>query len=256
MKFIQLFLCFMAGTFGFGKLGDESRSNLKSHPVCYKILDTWWNTREAQKTRSVINTMDQDCSVFTGMPEPCNVRSSRGSISGLTPAQKNAFCTMVGAHSSRCIGNPCNHLNTGDCTIQQTQGQCMWVTKENLPKINDFYVSRGISPLPTHGCYRNPCNLPGYGKQDQECPTKSIPGILDCTWCKGSSDPLLIGKGIGCQMTIDTTTSLCAPVNNNEVMKSSIMQRIVNSRCQCSADYTMCNLLVSNSQSEFQPRYG
>lgn len=253
MKVLQLIVCIASAVLSVNAEGGVR--GLASHPVCYKILNTWWNTREAQKTRSIINTMDQDCSVFTGTPDPCNKKTTRGGIAGLTPAQKVASCTMVGAHNSRCIGNPCNSLNTGDCSIQQTQGQCFWITKENLPKINAYYVSQGIAALPTHGCYRNPCNLPGYGKQDQECPTKSIPGVLECTWCKGGGDPLLLGEGMGCQMTIDTTQSLCAPVNSNGVPKSSVMERVVNARCQCSTDYTICDMIVSNTRSQFRPAY-
>lgn len=256
MKFLQIFVCLMASV--MSQISGE-HANLRglseSHPVCYKILNTWWNTREAQKTRSVINTMDQDCSVFTGNPDACNKKTTRGNINGLTPAQLTASCTMVGAHNSRCIGNPCNSLNTGDCSIQQTQGQCYWVTVENLPKVNAYYKSQGMALLPVHGCYRNPCNLPGYGKQDQECPGKSIPGLIQCTWCKGAGDPKLVGEGMGCQMTIDTTQSQCSYVNSKSISRSSVMERVVNARCQCSTDYTICDMIVTNTRSEFRPAY-
>jgi hypothetical protein len=98
---------------------DESiiRAPPKNHPVCYKILDTWFVDREQDKTRATITTMDTTCSTFDGQPLECNVKSSRSDPS-LTTAQRNALCTTVGAHDKRCLSNPCNSLNNMDCTLQ------------------------------------------------------------------------------------------------------------------------------------------
>jgi hypothetical protein len=98
---------------------DESivRAPPKNHPVCYQILKTWFVDREQDKTRATITTMDSTCSVFDGKPLSCNVKTSRTDPS-LTTAQKDALCTTVGAHDDRCLSNPCNNLNQGDCTLQ------------------------------------------------------------------------------------------------------------------------------------------
>jgi hypothetical protein len=98
---------------------DESivRAPPKNDPVCYEIVKTWFVAREGDKTRATITAMDSTCSVFDGEPLNCNVKSSRTDPS-LTATQKSALCTTVGAHDKRCLSNPCNNLNTGDCTLQ------------------------------------------------------------------------------------------------------------------------------------------
>jgi hypothetical protein len=103
--------------------------------------------------------------------------------------------------------------------------------------------------------YRNPCNLPGYGRQDVQCPTRSVPGLFECTWCTGAGDPKLLNRGVGCQMTVPTTKAGCAPVNSKAVQKSSIMQAVSNSRCQCSTSYAMCKSIVDDQRSSFTDRF-
>jgi hypothetical protein len=89
----------------------------KNHAVCYEVVNSWFVSREQDKTRAQITSLDATCSVFDSQPLTCNVKSSRTDPS-LTADQKNALCTTVGAHDKRCLSNPCNNLNTGDCTLQ------------------------------------------------------------------------------------------------------------------------------------------
>jgi hypothetical protein len=227
-----------------------------NHPVCYKVASTWWGTRLAQKTRALVTNMDTECQRWDQMPEQCNVKSSRSAYSGSsTTAEMNALCSTVGAHDHRCLANPCNSLNTGDCTVQGSQGQCVWWWGKNYTEYNKFLVSQGRTPLPSHGCYRNPCNMPGYGRQQQACPLRSAPGLFTCTWCKGAGDPTLDGLGVGCQMTVPTTGASCAPVNNKAVAKPSVVMSVSNKRCQCSTDYAVCQALVDDSRSSWVNRY-
>ena len=227
-----------------------------SHPVCYQIKDLWWSGRLAQKTRADIVGLDAICSKWDNKPDLCNIRSLRAGDQSLTPAERNAPCTMVGAHNRRCMSNPCNHFNTGDCNVQSTQGQCIWITKEMVPIFNKFYAQRGADLLPGYGCYRNPCNMPGYGRAIDECPGRSLPGYYECTWCKGSGDPELVGLGMGCQHVEPLTKSTCAYVNSPGVRKASIIQRIVNQRCQCSVDMYMCESQFREARGVFKFRYG
>ncbi len=97
--------------------------------------------------------------------------------------------------------------------------------------------------------------MPGYGRQDKQCPDRSVPNLITCTWCRGAGDPILDGKGVGCQMTIPTSTARCAPVNNKSVIKSSIMQAISNKNCQCSTTYAMCESIVTDQRNSFRYRF-
>ena len=153
----------------------------KNHAVCYEVVNSWFVSREQDKTRAQITTLDATCSVFDGQPLACNVKSSRTDPS-LTADQKNALCTTVGAHDQRCLSNPCNNLNTGDCTLQvsdssfpsqillcltllalrfrfrpsalqNSKGQCYWFWGKEFTIYNKYLVSQGLSPLPTHGWY-------------------------------------------------------------------------------------------------------
>ena len=87
------------------------------------------------------------------------------------------------------------------------------------------------------------------------CAKRSVPGLFDCTWCKGTGDKLLVGKGMGCQMTTPTTTASCAPVNSKNVKKSTIQMSVVNNRCQCTTDTSLCMQLVDASRGGFTSRY-
>ena len=87
------------------------------------------------------------------------------------------------------------------------------------------------------------------------CAKRSVAGLFDCTWCKGTGDKLLVGKGMGCQMTTPTTTAGCTPVNSKNVKKSTIQMSVVNNRCQCTTDTSLCMQLVDASRGGFTSRY-
>ncbi len=89
-----------------------------NHGVCYTLAATWWGTREAEKTRTLVNTMDNDCQAWDQQPDLCNKKTARVGLTGYTQAQMDASCSTVGAHDHRCLANPCNSLNTGDCSLQ------------------------------------------------------------------------------------------------------------------------------------------
>ena len=247
----------LCGEAAMATTSDEARQlgAPKNHAVCYTIADTWWGTREAQKTRASVTNTDDLCAAWDNQPELCNQISARAGLTGYTAAQLSALCSTVGAHDQRCLANPCNNLNTGDCTLQSTQGQCTWWWGKNFTDYNTFLVSKGLTPLPVHGCYRNPCNMPGYGKQQTACPLRSAEGLFTCTWCQGAGDKVLLGRGVGCQMTVPTTSAGCAPVNSPNVQKSSIMQSIAKNTCQCSMNYAACAQIVNDSRAAFKPRY-
>ncbi len=96
----------------------------KNNDVCYTVAATWWSTREAEKTRALVNNMDTDCQAWDQQPEFCNKKSARVGLTGYTQAQMDATCSTVGAHDHRCLGNPCNSLNTGDCSLQVSRSWC------------------------------------------------------------------------------------------------------------------------------------
>jgi len=227
----------------------------QQHPVCYTIVDTWWGTRESQKTRADITVTDTTCQTWSGQPTNCNNVAARAVLSGYTPEQLSTPCTTVGAHDTRCVSNPCNSFNAGQCTLQETAGQCVWFEGDALKDYNAFLVANNETPLATHGCFRNRCNLPGLGKQKSMCASRSVPGLFTCTWCTGAGDPKLDGLGMGCQMTVPRTTAICAPVNSRGVPKQSIMMRISNNRCQCDNRFPFCAALVDQERSSWKPRY-
>lgn len=87
------------------------------------------------------------------------------------------------------------------------------------------------------------------------CAKRTVPGLFECTWCKGGGDKLLAGKGMGCQMTTPTTTANCAPVNSKNVKKSTIQMSVVNNRCQCTTDTSLCMQIVEAQRGIFNPRF-
>lgn len=116
--------------------------------------------------------------------------------------------------------------------------------------VNNYYAKNNIDKsIPGFGCHRNPCNLPGYGTTTSSCPKLSVPGTFECTYCKGAGDCCgLKGKGMGCQLTVPTTTANCAVVNGNQVDKTCIWERQADSNCQCCDDYPACKDLISNER--------
>lgn len=240
----------------------------KNPPFCLCNWNKWWSVRTADKTRTDITTLDATCAQFSDDPTLCNEKTSRSS--SMSKSDQNAACTMVGAHSKRCIANPCNHYNTGDCTLSNTGGVCVWWTTAMVNKINAYYKENNVldytgnvKQIKGHGCYRNPCNMPGYGNSPKkECNAGtgdfSVPGVYRCHWCDGEG--VLKGSGMGCQMemfngvefTSDVcdSTAECAPVNTPSV-QNSVYYRNNNFNCQCSNDYTYCELAVSERGGEY-----
>jgi hypothetical protein len=237
----------------------RSLATRKNHAVCYQILNTWWSDRWEEKVRGAVNDMDSLCEVWNNSPRECNVRSERKIRPGMTQKHMDAACTNVGAHSPNvCQGNPCNSLNSGDCTLQGSSGRCQWFTSAMISKTNAHRKTQGWPLMPTTvGCYRNPCNMPGYGKQsDATCQANGVPGLFTCTWCKGGpSDPKLNGKGMGCQQVVPTSIASCAPVNSKSIDKKSIFKLRVNGNCQCSAEFPLCKVLVDDRATEFVARF-
>jgi len=259
----------------------------KNSPICYEILQTqWWTERTTTGMLGVQTQMDAYCKPFVGQAneEICNSASARqAAYDSMGSAAWNAMyyggsataqdmtnglqsaCTMVGAKNHTCIGNPCNSLNEGSCMIAQTQGQCVWYTPANVATINAYRAAdpstRWGSTIPGHGCYRNPCNIPGTGKQSNAtCVPYSVPELFTCTYCKGANDPQLKGQGMGCQMTSLNswnTENICAPVRlDSNVPAGSVYGRTVNpTNCQCSARYSQCyyEVFESPDRSNFQP---
>mmetsp|Transcript_15479 Transcript_15479/g.25319 ORF Transcript_15479/g.25319 Transcript_15479/m.25319 type:complete len:283 (+) Transcript_15479:56-904(+) len=243
--------------------------NKKNHPVCHEIVGSggWWDQRVVQMDpdRDVVPS-DQKCMAFNNNREKCLYKSAREDGD-----DKDVACTLVGAHSGQCVGNPCNSYNMGNCTIQQTAGQCVWLTDENLAIVNAQYASIGRATLTGHGCYRNMCNIPGLGRSTREtCFQNSIPlpgkvmtsdinqstddFLFKCTYCAGAGDTLLKGKGVGCQIDHLETDSKCAYVNSRGIPKSSIFRRKANHKCQCSDEYSNCKSLVTGRDaSDFEP---
>merc|ERR1711916_256626 len=101
-----------------------------------------------------------------------------------------------------CVSNYCNHLNDGHCDLEKSGGNCVWWTQADIRTINQYGRANkpGWTDLRGHGCYRNPCNLPGHGQASESCEEQGN-GVLECTWCYGRNDDLLRGKGMGCQAT-------------------------------------------------------
>jgi hypothetical protein len=155
----------------------------------------------------------------------------------------------------------------------------VWWWGKNFTDYNAHLVSQGLNPLPGHGwyvfpvqravadgaiansfslaflvpSYRNPCNMPGYGKQQDACPLRSAPGLFTCTWCQGAGDSVLLGRGVGCQMTVPVTGAGCAPVNDF-VDQSTVMVAVANPRCQCTTATALCKTIVDQSRSSFRPK--
>jgi hypothetical protein len=237
----------------------EARALRVSHPVCFEIAKTWWNGRLQTKIRALANQQDELCQAYNNAPEFCNHIEARANATGLSPEQLGALCSTVGAKSKRCLGSVCNSLNEGSCNVQSTSGKCVWIPKPDISKWNAALVATGRDPLPGFGCYRNPCDRPGYDevRGANDCAQSSVPGFYQCTWCAGAVDKELLGLGMGCQATVPTTAAACAPVNNRAVPKSTVYVAVAKpTRCMCRADKNVCEVIVNESRGGFKPRYG
>lgn len=219
-----------------------------SETTCDEINSSeWWAERKGMVSYDQSATaLDQICEQWNNNADYCNYKSMRPS--GLPADVQNAACVMVGANIPKCIANPCNFYNTGDCTLQSTAGLCVWFTKEDIQKVNQVYAAQGIPLMPGHGCYRNPCNYPGYGKASKNScglAKNSVPGVFNCMWCAKMG-------GMGCQLKQwqDTsalqTGALCAPVGDKTVPQIYEQDGTKGENaCQCSRYYSSCNNLLS-----------
>lgn len=249
------------------------KKNSANDPMCYEILDDWWDTRVT--LNDIVTTTDFDfmCDLYTGPDQlntdACNSRNSDSRAQFITenPSVTDEYtesemldvpCSMIGtgngaAAGRKCVSNNCNQLNTGDCTLAKTGGNCVWWTQDDIDAINDY---RGYNSLSGHGCYRNPCNMPGEGQASEDCPNQSN-GVLECGWCYGSGDDYLKGLGMGCQAMnhLDyppASTNNFAPTNSGVENKDFVFVLLNDNGSQssnkmCDASFRLCNYFVSNA---------
>lgn len=261
------------------------KQNPNNDPICYQILDTWWDRRVTLNEYAKVNQNDEYCHSFSGHGETftdvCNNRRTDERMQfvadnnlekkypELTPKEwSDLQCTMIGTghgpnNGRRCVAAYCSQQNDGKCTLEETGGQCVWWTKSDIKKINKFKKGTpGYIPLQTHGCYRNPCNMPGYGQADEECPTRGN-GIFKCTWCYGQNDSLLKNKGMGCQAQNKlnyppASTDNFAPINNKVVPDSTIMSVVMNNNRpsknkMCSTQSRFCQWFIDQAGTASGP---
>lgn len=225
------------------------RNGRQNHPVCYNIIQSWWKKRQSfKKIDNFLTELDRMCSTYDGDADACaNKKKSRGSYreAGVPVDTLQASCNMIGSGDMRCVSNPCNQLNDGNCRLDATAGRCIWLTKNEAKRANRHLKKKGVLELyPGQGCYKNLChaNAVGRGKlTDAECEAFSIPYLMDCTYCRGTRNYKRFQKaGVGCQMTKTQTVAECAPVNRKEFGRETIFARIDNPECQCSSTYSIC----------------
>ena len=258
MKFGAIILAGLAAATNGESLRAAVQAGLETenHPICLEIYNSWWPERRAEKSAQHDSTsLDKKCAFFNGQPDLCNVRGIRASA-GVPAEYQDLACTMIGAHNHTCVSNKCNSLNTGDCTLQGTAGECVWYTAQQVKETNAFWKANGHNDhLPGHGCYRNPCNRPGYGKLTKETCASFSTDRFTCTWCKGTGK--LKGEGMGCQISESPqTTAECSFVNNfpaNE--RSLIVQSVTDNTCQCNKAYSLCADLVDSRAGAFVNRF-
>ena len=140
MKFIKFF------TILIGVTG----AKYTNHQSCYDILDNWWYNRVDRISRGHENIWDKVCEYFNGDRNACIhkgiARIDYFNNGDITADEMNKVpCVMLGAHSDHCVSNPCNHYNTGHCTIQETAGLCNWYTKKR-PKSMEYNM--GVNAIP------------------------------------------------------------------------------------------------------------
>lgn len=238
MKFLPLCIMLIASIIipNQGVILKNNHQQLVSNePICNDILKSWWKGREAY-VNAVNNNNDLGsqgtyCAQFSGNATLCEDPKARNN--------SQIACVIEAAGSQKCVGNPCNQYNSGNCTLQATGGLCVWYTQDDINTINknaskDKQINTG------HGCYRNPCNGPGNlndGNAEQNCYNTTLRGnaLYSCTYCKGNE--------MGCQIANAlNTTATCAQVNRNGngVSKSSIWEHHGNTNCQCSVGSAFC----------------
>lgn len=223
----------------------------QNHNSCYDILDTWWGVREHHKIRTKTSSWDKTCVKFNGDKLACvnkggPERQVYHNANLINDYERDKVpCVMLGAHSNLCVANPCNHYNTGHCTVQETGGLCNWYTKKQAKKYNIGY-----------GCHRNPCHIGGEGAtKPKDCKARGIPGFIECTYCKGRKDKKLKNKGMGCQRVDVFSSSQCAPVNSKIPPDETVWQYKSSNNCQCTDLTIFCVDELFSKAGKFEKKY-
>jgi hypothetical protein len=291
MNRLSLLLCALAAATAYGsELRHEINSALRASKtgrisansqICYDILDAWWDRRVElnawiNNDDGTVSQSDELCGLFSGdgniYTDGCNSRNDDDraaliaqlklddTIDGID--MHNIPCIMTGTNVSpengrRCVSNYCNQLNDGTCDLRSSGGNCVWWTQNDINKINSATGNsmRGLG----HGCYRNPCNMPGEGQQSEVCPDRGN-GIFECTWCYGSKDGVkdskLFGQGMGCQSTLQedwdrNVNTNTAPINSNVIPDNQIMSVVKNGRTNrnvvCGSASRLCAFNMANA---------
>mmetsp|Transcript_67339 Transcript_67339/g.147552 ORF Transcript_67339/g.147552 Transcript_67339/m.147552 type:complete len:260 (-) Transcript_67339:47-826(-) len=257
MKFTATVLASVAVMATANNLREAVEAELHANdPVCNTIYGKqWWSDRQEQKKKGWdATTLDGLCSYFNGDAAQCNQHSARPAS---TPSEyKDIRCQMIGAHNHTCVGVPCFDLNSGDCTLQNTAGECVWFTNQDV-KDENAYFNKNNDPrhYAGHGCYRNPCNQPGYGKLSASTCEGFSTLNYKCTWCKGKG--VLRGEGMGCQIkNMVETTAECAFINNvPKDQQQYIVWEKANHKCQLNILYNKAAEIYDGPRSnQFEPR--
>ena len=219
-------------------------SQIENHPSCNLILKTWWDSRLTHKVRDLVGEWDNTCKKFNGDRNACIIKGGVDRLvyfnnNKITESERDETpCVMLGVHSDKCVGNPCNHYNSGKCTVQHTGGLCNWYTKKESRKHNVPY-----------GCHRNLCHIGGDGRTPtDECEARGVDGFIKCTWCKSNG-------GMGCQRVRVKTRAQCAPINTDVVSDNTIWSKIRRKRCQCVDKTIFCKDDLENNGKKFKRRF-
>ena len=105
----------------------RSQQSLKNEDICDQIENSWWPLRLQMNSLSTFTASSDVCAAFDGNEEACNDKSStaRADIvaeNSMTSQEAQTSCIMAGAGSKTCLSNPCENLNNGNCTLQNSGG--------------------------------------------------------------------------------------------------------------------------------------
>jgi hypothetical protein len=238
----------------------KRNGKLANQAVCDTILESWWPSRQVQRdTNAQVSAADEVCGLFDGDMEACIGRrnAKRIDYSGVAAGSENELmetsCIGVGANSPRCISNPCFNLNTGECGLGDTYGLCRWWTRDEVRQTDDTRVQVG--------CQRNPCHMGGYGRiSDSTCFDLSVRDrnggfLAECTRCTKQRDRKFKGLGVGCQMTVPTTSGKCAPVSGEADLANTFVDvsKGQNNNCMCENVTAFCAEALGSRSGSFVP---
>jgi len=239
-------------------------------PVCREILASWWEERREQiRAGTIDDTWDETCVLFSGYEntEACQTRGAEaraafiGDLSINAAEASEVACASVGAHNEKCIANPCNQLNNGDCTLEKTGGLCVWYTKADRDAVNPNGAINDVRV--GYGCYRNPCHDGGNGRiSDNQCLDLSVKkangqALHQCTKCSGRRDKRLRRTGMGCQIDQLHTSAECERVKPENVVNPSniFAQGNSNNACQCIVESPLCKDAVDARDGNYVQVY-